>query len=136
MVAIQTFVMPFAMVAERDHVEFSITQAYMGAFMGACMVAVEGLAMSTHSPLPWYGWLVTITVGVLAVVAYHRQWFVDDRAYLRDMIPHHSMALVTSAARLDTQDPRIQRLADQIMVTQRREIAEMRHILAAPASPM
>ena len=130
MVAIQTFVMPFVMVDERDHVEFSLTQAYMGAFMGACMVAVDGLAMSGHSPLPWYGWLVTIAVGVLSVAAYHQQWFVDDRGYLREMIPHHSMALVTSAARLDTRDPRIQRLAEQIIMTQRREISEMRHILA------
>jgi Domain of unknown function (DUF305) len=130
MIAIQALVMPFVMVADRDHVEFSLTQVYMGAFMGACMVLVEGLAMAGHVPLPWYGWVVTIAVGILAVVAYHRQWFIDDRGYLREMIPHHSMALVTSAARLNTQDPRVQRLADQIIVTQRREISEMRHILA------
>ena len=134
MVAIQTLVMPFFMVAERDHVEFSLTQVYMGAFMGACMVVVEGLAMSGHMPLPWYAWLITIVIGVLAVRAYQRQWFVDDRGYLREMIPHHSMALVTSAPRLDTKDPRIQRLAEQIIVTQRREISEMRHILAGGVS--
>lgn len=137
MIGIQTFVMPFVMVADRDDVEFSLTQAYMGAFMGACMVAVDGLAMSAHSPMPWYAWLGTITIGVLAVLAYQRQWFVDDRWYLREMIPHHSMALVTSRARLDTKDPRVQRLADQIIMTQRREISEMRHILAGSgSSPM
>ena len=126
MVGIQTFIMPFMMVASRDHVEFSLTQAYMGAFMGACMVVV----MSGHSPMPWYAWLATITIGVLSVLAYRQQWFIDDRGYLRDMIPHHSMALVTSVARLDTKDPRIQRLADHIIVTQQREISEMQHILA------
>ncbi len=130
MIAIQTFIMPFVMVAERDHVEFSLTQAYMGAFMGACMVAVDGLAMSGHAPLPWYGWLSTITIGVLAATAYRQQWFINDRGYLRDMIPHHSMALVTSTARLETHDPRVQRLAEQITMTQQREIREMRHILA------
>ena len=130
MVGIQTFIMPFVMVADRDHVEFSLTQAYMGAFMGACMVIVEGLAMSGHSPLPWYAWLTTITICIMAILAYQQQWFIDDRGYLREMIPHHSMALVTSSARVNTKDPRVQRLADQIIVTQRREISEMRHILA------
>lgn len=134
MIAIQTFVMPFIMVADRAHVEFSLTQAYMGAFMGACMVVVDGLVMSVHSPLPWYGWLTAIAVGVLAALGYREQWFVDDRAYLRDMIPHHSMAIVTSRARLETRDPRVQRLADQIILTQAREITEMRHILGHPAT--
>ena len=136
MTVIQALIMPFVMVADRDHAEFSLTQVYMGAFMGACMVAVEGLAMSGHSPMPWYAWLATIAIGVLSVLAYRQQWFIDDRGYLREMIPHHSMALVTSIARLDTKDPRVQRLADQIIVTQRREISDMRHILATAALPM
>jgi uncharacterized protein (DUF305 family) len=48
---------------------------------------------------------------------------------LRDMIPHHSMAILTSRPRVQSSDPRIARLAEQILVSQTRELAEMRHIL-------
>jgi uncharacterized protein (DUF305 family) len=46
------------------------------------------------------------------------------------MIPHHSMALVTSRPRVKTsQDPVIVRLAEQIITVQEREILEMKNYL-------
>jgi hypothetical protein len=103
----------------------------MGAFMGAAMVAVDG---TVHGHLSWVG-----IIGAI-VLAYRRQWSIDDKQYLcesrstcnvllRDMIPHHSMAILTSRPRVQSSDPRIARLAEQILVSQTREIAEMRHIL-------
>ncbi|NDE16453.1 DUF305 domain-containing protein [bacterium] len=46
------------------------------------------------------------------------------------MIPHHSMALLTAGARADrTTNMRVRRLAEQIVLTQEREIAEMRELV-------
>lgn len=70
-----------------------------------------------------------LVVAALAVLAYRKQWTVDDKQYLKDMIPHHSMAILTSRPRVQSADPRIARLAEQILVAQTREIAEMRHLL-------
>ncbi len=40
------------------------------------------------------------------------------------MIPHHSIAILTSS-RADIQDPRVRKLADDIIEAQKREISEM-----------
>lgn len=125
MVLIQVFVMPYVMTERQNDVFFSLTQVYMGAFMGAAMV----LAMGVTHALPWWLWLLAAMVATATAVAFRLQLFVSDEQYLRDMIPHHSMALVTSAPRLTSRDPVIQRLAEQITMSQRREIAEMKHRL-------
>jgi hypothetical protein len=126
MVLIQVFVMPYVMVARAADVYFSVTQGYMGAFMGAAMLAVEGLLWH---PLPWWGWLLTIAIGVGAVVGYRTQFGIGDREYMHDMIPHHSMAVLTSRYRVDSQNPRVARLAEDILVAQEREIEQMRFML-------
>jgi uncharacterized protein (DUF305 family) len=54
---------------------------------------------------------------------------VDDVAYMRAMIPHHSIAIMTSE-RAGIADPRVRKLADTIGATQRREIAEMEALIA------
>ena len=126
MVLLQVFVMPFVMVANPADVYFSRNQVYMGAFMGAAMVAVDG---AVYGHLSWVGIVGVLVVAALAVVAYRRQWTIDDKQYLRDMIPHHSMAILSSRPRVQSSDPRIARLAEQILIAQTREIAEMRHLL-------
>ena len=49
---------------------------------------------------------------------------VDDIAYMRGMIPHHSIAILTSE-RARIEDLRVRELADGIIRAQRREIKEM-----------
>jgi hypothetical protein len=94
--------------------------------MGAGMVALEGLL----HPMPWWAWLLTLVIGVVSVLGYRFQWLVDDRGYVREMIPHHSMALVTSRPRVrKSSDPVIHRLAEQIVTVQEREILEMKNYL-------
>ena len=121
MVFIQVFFMPFVMVADVRHVRFSVTQGWMGAVMGAAMVLLGGFMM----PMPWWAWGLSVFVGVIAIVGVKQQWFVTDREFLHDMIPHHSMALVTSRARFNSTQPEIQTLARKIHGTQSAEIAEM-----------
>jgi uncharacterized protein (DUF305 family) len=54
---------------------------------------------------------------------------VDDASWMRAMIPHHSIAILTSE-RATLDDPRVRKLADGIITAQRREIAEMKALLA------
>ncbi|MEO7405295.1 MAG: DUF305 domain-containing protein [Burkholderiales bacterium] len=50
---------------------------------------------------------------------------VDDISYMRAMIPHHSIAILTSE-RAKIVDPRVRKLADGIIAAQRKEIGEMK----------
>jgi hypothetical protein len=134
MILIQVFAMPFLMADRPAHVYFSVTQGWLGAAMGAAMVALGGIL----HPMPWWAWLLCVIVGTASVAGYRFQIGVTDHEYIHDMIPHHSMAILTSRPKLSSPNPLIARLAEQIAVTQKREIAEMQAILALknpPASP-
>jgi uncharacterized protein (DUF305 family) len=48
---------------------------------------------------------------------------------MKAMIPHHSIAILTSQ-RARITDPRVRKLADQIIESQQREIAEMEGLIA------
>jgi len=47
---------------------------------------------------------------------------------MKAMIPHHSIAIMTSE-RAQINDPRVRQLADEIIKAQRREIAEMKQLI-------
>jgi len=53
---------------------------------------------------------------------------VDQVSWMKAMIPHHSIAILTSE-RADIQDPRVRELADSIIEAQRREIDEMKALI-------
>lgn len=53
---------------------------------------------------------------------------VGDVAYMKAMIPHHSIAILTSS-RAHISDPRVRKLADGIIATQKKEIAEMKALI-------
>jgi len=53
---------------------------------------------------------------------------IDDTDYMKAMIPHHSIAIMTSE-RAQINDPRVRQLADEIIKAQRREIAEMKQLI-------
>ena len=126
MVGLQVFAMPYVMTEKPAHVYFTISQAYMGVFMGAYMVAIECIL----HPMPVWVWITTVLVGAAAVVGYRLQIGISDRSWMRGMVPHHSMALLTSAPRTQSSDPFVQRLAEQIIATQEREIGYMQTQLA------
>jgi uncharacterized protein (DUF305 family) len=115
-----------------DHVWWSQTRFWMAIIMGASMAIIMLAFM-----LPMYSERrinVAVFAGsavVFAVALYlvRSQATVDDLAYLRAMIPHHSIAILTSE-RARISDPRVQELAEEIIRTQRREIAEMRALIA------
>lgn len=117
---------------EADHVFFSETRAYMALLMGATM-AVIMLSFMLHM-LKNKRANIGILVGGAAVFALslwlvRSQATVDDVSYMKAMIPHHSIAIMTSK-RAGIKDPRVRKLADGIIEAQIREIAEMKALIA------
>ncbi|WP_353617531.1 DUF305 domain-containing protein [Tropicibacter sp. R15_0] len=77
---------------------------------------------------------IAIFVGAILVFAaslwlVRGQFTVQDRSYTRAMIPHHSIAIMTST-HAEITDPRVRGLADDIIYAQDKEIAEMRYLIA------
>ena len=111
-----------------DHVFFSETRAYMALIMGAAMAAVMLAFM--WGMMPRRGAkvaTVAASAGVFVVSLWlvRSQVIVEDVSWMKAMIPHHSIAILTSS-RAQITDPRVRKLADEIIESQRREIEEMK----------
>jgi hypothetical protein len=101
----------------------SLNQIYMASFMAFAMVLLE----ATMHPMPAAAWLVVVIGMVGSIIAYRSQWLVGDREYIADMIPHHSMAVLTSRQRLErSSNRRVKMLAETILNAQTKEIALMK----------
>lgn len=114
-----------------DHVFFSETRAYMALLMGATM-AVIMLAFMTHmlkNKKANIGIVVgSVLVFGLSLFLLRSQTLVDDQDYMEAMIPHHSIAILTSE-RAEIEDPRVKELSKEIIEAQRKEIAEMKNLI-------
>lgn len=114
-----------------DHVFFSETRAYMALLMAATMTVVMLTfmwKMYTDTRMNIGILAGSVVVFVLALWLVRSQTTVDDVSYMKAMIPHHSIAVLTSS-RAEITDPRVRKLADQIIDSQRREIAEMKALI-------
>ncbi|GGD63323.1 DUF305 domain-containing protein [Erythrobacter arachoides] len=114
-----------------DHVYFSETRFWMMFVMGSVMALVMlafmwGMYRSTAKNWIIVGVAVAVFAGSLWLV--RSQQSVDDAEWMRAMIPHHSIAIMTSE-RAQISDRRVQQLADSIITAQRKEIAEMQWLL-------
>jgi hypothetical protein len=114
-----------------DHVYFSETRAYMALVMGATMAVVMltfmlGMYKNRRVNIGIVGGSVVVFAVALWLV--RSQTTVDDVSYMRAMIPHHSIAILTSE-RARISDPRVRKLADGIIDAQRREIEEMKTLI-------
>ena len=116
---------------ETGHVFFSQTRAWMTVIMVAGMAVVmlgfmQGMYKSKRINVAILGLAAVVFGGSLWLV--RSQSTVDDVSYMKAMIPHHSIAILTSKrARID--DPRVRELADDIIAAQEREIAEMKALI-------
>ena len=115
-----------------DHVWVSETRAYMALVMGATMAIIMlGFMLDMYPSRPVNIAIVAGSVILFAVSLWlvRSQQTIDDVAYMKAMIPHHSIAILTSR-RAHIQDERLRELADAIIATQLREIEEMRQLIA------
>ncbi|HUG02450.1 MAG TPA: DUF305 domain-containing protein [Longimicrobiales bacterium] len=115
-----------------DHVFWSETRFYMTLVMGATMAVVMllfMLHMYTDKRINAAIILGSALVFAGALFLVRSQTTVQDVSYMKAMIPHHSIAILTSE-RAEISDPRVRQLADEIIRAQRREIDEMKTYIA------
>lgn len=115
-----------------DHVFWSETRAYMALMMGATMAIIMllfmlGMYSNKVVNLAIFGG--AIAVFVLSLWLVRSQTTVGEISWMKAMIPHHSIAILTSE-RATIDNPRVRELADAIIEAQRKEIAEMKTLIA------
>lgn len=136
MIAVSTVTMFILMYVNSyqvfDHAWFSETRLFMVLIMAANMMVImlafmlsmyknrtANIAIFAGAAL-----LLAVSVGLV-----RSQVTVSDVDWMEGMIPHHSIAILTSE-RAQIEDPRVQNLADDIIEAQRREIKEMEWLIA------
>uniref|UniRef100_UPI00300ADF5B DUF305 domain-containing protein n=1 Tax=Nitratireductor sp. CH_MIT9313-5 TaxID=3107764 RepID=UPI00300ADF5B len=114
-----------------EHVYFSETRTYMAILMGATMAIIMlafmlGMYKNTALNIAIFVGAAVVFAGALWLV--RSQVTVSGESYMRAMIPHHSIAIMTSE-RAQIEDARVRKLADEIIDAQRKEIAEMAYLI-------
>lgn len=121
----------FLNVDEPDHIYINMTRFYMTVLM-ICAMAILMVAMmpmmypdkKTNTTII----ISSIVVFILAFIGVHKQVGIGDVQYMKGMIPHHSIAIMTSE-NAHIKDARVRKLADNIIKTQKKEIAEMKAMI-------
>jgi len=114
-----------------DHVWFSQTRLFMTFIMAGSMALVMLFFMRNMYKDSCAN--LAIVIGSVALMGaglwlVRSQATVADVAWMKAMIPHHSIAILTSE-RAQISDPRVRELADSIIQAQRKEIAEMEALI-------
>lgn len=134
---IQFIVMSLIMTNTASNITFSMGKFYMSCIMALLMGVIEVgmndyhmLYFSSiyHLSLSYY---LSLGLALAAFVyLYRNQMYIDDADYLKEMIEHHSMAVLTSDQILEkTRSERVQKLAENIASTQSAEINYMKQLV-------
>jgi hypothetical protein len=125
------FVLMYQLVYAMDHVMFSVNRLLASLVMAAVMTVVMlGFMWSMYEGK---GRKIAVLVGAaalgVALLSVNRaQALIDDTRFMKSMIPHHSIA-INNARKADIRDPRVRKLADEIIAAQVREIRTMKLLL-------
>nr|WP_228039843.1 DUF305 domain-containing protein [Nodosilinea sp. LEGE 07088] len=114
------------------HAWFSETRVYMALIMGAAMMIIMLLYMLNMYKSKKANTAIFLSAILLfgsALWLVRSQITVTDVDWMEAMIPHHSIAILTSE-RAQIQDLRVRELADEIIAAQLREIKEMEWLIA------
>lgn len=115
-----------------SHVWFSETRAWMTLLMAGAMAIVMllfMLGMYRNTKVNAAIVLGSLVLMAGALFGLRSQVTVDDQDYMEGMIPHHSIAVLTSE-RAQIEDVRVRKLANEIITAQRKEIKEMEWLIA------
>ena len=125
------FVLMYQLIYSVDHAMFSVNRLIASLVMGCVMTVVMlGFMWSMYD-----GKGIKIGVaagaailGLVLLLTNRSQTVIDDSRFMTSMIPHHSIA-INNARKASISDPRVRDLADKIIESQVREIAEMKLLL-------
>lgn len=128
---IQYYLMSYIMVNNTNNITNSLGKIYISIIMALAMgiteVGMNDFMMKQISGMYYVALLMLLLVFVLA---YQSQIGITDTEYLKEMIEHHAMALLTSEEILHkTSNYHIKKLASNIINTQSQEIDYMNKLL-------
>lgn len=134
MIATSTFIMFFLMyqlVYSLDHAKFSLNRLVSSLIMGAVMAVVMlGFMWPMYKGARVKCAVLACAILLAGVLLYinRGQRLIGDTEFMKSMIPHHSIA-INNARKADIRDPRVRKLADDIIAAQVREIREMEALI-------
>lgn len=134
MMIISFFIMYLVMFLNIDllsHYHSSINRFYMAILMVSPMAVVMMMLMGKMYPNKKTNIsiiVIALLVFIVTLAGLRSQTPIGDVQYMKAMIPHHSSAILSSKA-ANIKDPEVRKLADQIIQSQEKEIAEMEAIL-------
>ncbi|MCP1160918.1 DUF305 domain-containing protein [Bacillus infantis] len=134
MIAVSTIIMfglMYLNVFQLDHIFYSETRVYMALIMGSAMAVVMLLFMWKMYKNKQLNYMILAGSALVFAVSLwlvRSQATIDDTAWMKAMIPHHSIAILTSE-RAGISDPRVKKLSEDIIEAQRREIEEMKKLI-------
>ena len=127
------YVLMYAMVDALSNLYPNINQFYMAGLMTAPMVIIELLLMGSmyESKTANVAILAVAAVsGVVLFVLIRQQTAVTDTQFLKSMIPHHAGAILM-CEQAPIRGAEIKKLCQEIIESQRSEIAQMKQMLSA-----
>lgn len=125
------FALMYSMTHSFDDVYANVNQAYMAALMVAPMAITMLFLMPSMYQNKKLNYVVYGTSGLALLIFFafvQAQTTVNDKQFLRSMIPHHSGAILM-CEKASISDPQVVKLCGEIIESQKREISEMRTIL-------
>ncbi|MCO5475321.1 hypothetical protein IGJ28_003170 [Enterococcus sp. AZ091] len=125
------FGMMYLNVFQWDHIFYSQTRLFMALMMGAVMAMIMLLFMwKMYENKKWNLAILAVSVLVFcgSLFMVRSQTAVDDLKWMKAMIPHHSIAILTST-NAAIKDPEVKELADDIIQTQKEEIEKMKEMI-------
>ena len=128
---IQYYVMSFIMVNNIEYITNNIGKLYISIIMGLFMILLEIMMhdYQYHVFSIKYYLLLIILLGVFTYL-YKKQIHINDKEYLKGMLEHHSMALLTSEEILKkTDNYHVAKLSKNIIQEQKDQIKEIKNIL-------
>ncbi len=126
------FVIMYSAVYIFDHAYFNLNKIYMALIMTIPMISIEIFMMSKMYPNKIYNYTIVGVSLILFITFFlfiRSQTAIEDKQFLRSMIPHHSSAILM-CDEANITDPEIKTLCDSITAAQIREIKQMEQILS------
>lgn len=128
---VSMYILMYAMVNTFSNVYNNLNEVFMAGLMTVPMVVIELIVMGNMYPDKRRNFVIiatSIVVGLLLFMFIRQQTGIDDKQFLRSMIPHHAGAILMCQQGSLT-DPEIQQLCETIISGQQQEIDQMREIL-------
>lgn len=125
------YIVMYFNVASFDHAYLNLNRFYMTVLMVAPMSLIMFGFMSKmykNTAKNTAIVIVSVLAFIGAFVLERNQTLIEDKGFMHSMIPHHSSAILVSEE-ANLTDPEVQKLAEEIIKTQKEEIALMKKIL-------